>query len=305
MPNTLIRSGYLDSDRTCLLSDAADRFYFRSHLACDDAGRLDGRPGVLVSELFKAQNRARFTAPKAEKCIAECVAHGLYHPYVWDGKPYLQITRYHRRSPSTRSKYPWVDGSYTIEYERVETRDGSKEFVKTSLLKYHSNGDGCPMGAGTHADGLPMGPSRAIDGDGDDRRLVASSEATLSAKADLPTLADFAAAWNEHVQAQKKGGGTKIGTMREDLAGDSRRKHWASRLKEPEFVANWRAILEKAFAGDFLNGRARSGRDWCMSPDWLLRNNDNYRKVLEGKYDNKSGAGAKHIADKDYHAESF
>ena len=43
-------------------------------------------------------------------------------------------------------------------------------------------------------------------------------------------------------------------------------------------------IFQKAGASKFMNGR--NNKNWQADFDWMIKNNSNYTKVLEGKYDN-------------------
>lgn len=131
MPNRLIREGFLDSEAIHALSDAAECFFHRLMLAADDAGRMDGRVEILRARLFPLDISRR--ASDVEKTLAECVAHGLVIPYVWHGNRYLQIAKWQRSSPCVTSKFPWNDGSFRIHYVKVDTRDGEKDFVASSV----------------------------------------------------------------------------------------------------------------------------------------------------------------------------
>ena len=64
---------------------------------------------------------------------------------------------------------------------------------------------------------------------------------------------------------------------------DDRRKKFAARMKEPDFVGNWRQIIDRISASSFCTGGGQKG--WCADVDWFLGNSTNYVKVLEGKYD--------------------
>lgn len=64
---------------------------------------------------------------------------------------------------------------------------------------------------------------------------------------------------------------------------DKRRKHIQARLKEREFCECWRELFEKAAASDFLRGRT----GWKADFGWIVKNDDNYVKVMEGNYDNR------------------
>lgn len=56
-----------------------------------------------------------------------------------------------------------------------------------------------------------------------------------------------------------------------------------ARIKNPEFQEQYPLILKNIQESDFLAGR----KDWTGATiDWLLKNDDNWIKVLEGNYDN-------------------
>lgn len=84
----------------------------------------------------------------------------------------------------------------------------------------------------------------------------------------------YADAWN-HVAAQC--GWTKVVKLSE-----SRKRQLRARLKDQDF--DWKAILEAARSSQGLRGQ-----QW-FSFDWLLKNDQNYLKVLEGKYKRAFGA---------------
>ncbi len=74
---------------------------------------------------------------------------------------------------------------------------------------------------------------------------------------------------------------------------DNRRDHLRTRLQEPLFVDNIDTIIDKIRNNDFLTGRAPSKDhpNFKADFDWIIKNNTNYLKVLEGKYDKKCGRG--------------
>jgi hypothetical protein len=69
----------------------------------------------------------------------------------------------------------------------------------------------------------------------------------------------------------------------------SRRRALNGRLKEPAFVDNYNTILTKILESDFLSGRkpTEGHGKWYASFDWIIKNDTNYQKILEGRYDNK------------------
>jgi hypothetical protein len=58
-----------------------------------------------------------------------------------------------------------------------------------------------------------------------------------------------------------------------------------NRCKILKTLGEWEALFERVMSSSFLKGR--NDRNWKASFDWIIRNDDNPLKVLEGKYDDK------------------
>ena len=72
---------------------------------------------------------------------------------------------------------------------------------------------------------------------------------------------------------------------------ENRKKSIKSRLKTYSYD-DFKTLFEKAEASDFLKGK--NNKDWSATFDWLIKDS-NMAKVLDGNYDNRSGAGRKEI----------
>lgn len=67
---------------------------------------------------------------------------------------------------------------------------------------------------------------------------------------------------------------------------DSRREHLKARMQEKLFVEHFEEVLDKIKSSPFLSGK-RSSKDhpnWKADFDWIIKNQDNYTKILENKY---------------------
>jgi len=64
---------------------------------------------------------------------------------------------------------------------------------------------------------------------------------------------------------------------------DSRRKKLIARMREADFADHWQEIVDRIAASSFCTGGGTTG--WKASFDWLIANDTNYAKVLEGRYD--------------------
>jgi len=79
----------------------------------------------------------------------------------------------------------------------------------------------------------------------------------------------------------------------------SRRAKLRTRMEEAFFRANWREAIRKLSESDFCRGA--NIRGWRANFDWLIENDRNIAKVLEGNYDNpKKSAGRRALTDDDY-----
>jgi hypothetical protein len=145
MPNRILRDGFVDSEAVNALSDWTHRVYSNLLVKCDDAGRFDGRLEFIRSHLFPLGTTRR--AEDFRKAVEE-MGGELVIRYEWNGKPFLQVTKWQRCGSATTSRYPWRDGGHRIEYVSRETRDGDKDFVTTSIS------DGVPTPCLPPADGV-------------------------------------------------------------------------------------------------------------------------------------------------------
>lgn len=64
-----------------------------------------------------------------------------------------------------------------------------------------------------------------------------------------------------------------------------RRSHLKQRFTNKDFVDNWGAVLEAIPTCPFLLGK--NTQKWVVDFDFLIRNDENYQKILEGKYGDK------------------
>lgn len=63
-----------------------------------------------------------------------------------------------------------------------------------------------------------------------------------------------------------------------------RKKHLQARIKEIPCRKEWREIFKRIASSKFLRGESGGG-DWRANFDWIISNDTNYAKVMEGRYD--------------------
>lgn len=207
MANRLVRDGFVDSESVCSLSDWAHRVYSNLLVRTDDAGRADGRAESLRSLLFPLGSPRR--AEDISKAMSELespteVESGRRLPalvilYHYAGKPFVQLTKVAHSTPATRSKFPWRDGSYAIEYVTMETRDGRKSFVSTSLTE--------PIGKGSDPLCSSSSPSSSSSPEiprADARARNADSEDHIPEPLKTPEFLEVWKRWKEHRRQIRK-----------------------------------------------------------------------------------------------------
>lgn len=85
-------------------------------------------------------------------------------------------------------------------------------------------------------------------------------------------------AWNERA--------TSLGLAAIRGLSDGRKRKLAARWKEwPDGLETFAALLTAIGESAFLRGQG--GKEWRATFDWLVKNDENWQKVLEGQYDGK------------------
>jgi len=83
-----------------------------------------------------------------------------------------------------------------------------------------------------------------------------------------------------------------------------RKNHLKARIKaDNNFKDNFIKCLDLIIQSDFLIGN--NDRGWKVDFEWIIKNDDNYNKVLEGKYTNKQPLTEKKITDEEYKSTEF
>lgn len=126
-----MREGFVDSERVNNLDYDEECFYHRLLLKVDDAGRYDGRIEILRSILFPLGYKTH--SDPVKRGLDGCDREGLIFSYDVAGKAFLQVTNWRRCSNAKLSKWPDQNGDYTIRFVKMDTNQGIKDFVDTSV----------------------------------------------------------------------------------------------------------------------------------------------------------------------------
>ena len=127
-----VHHGIIDSDRVNQLSDWEFRVYTLLIYTADYAGRTDARQEKLRSALFPLGSNRR--AADVMHAVSRCEELDLLVQYEFDGKPFIQLRRVRISTPAKLAEHPWLDGCFEITAEDVQTRDGPRKYVTSSLV---------------------------------------------------------------------------------------------------------------------------------------------------------------------------
>ena len=119
-------------------------------------------------------------------------------------------------------------------------------------------------------------PNKAVQGDIDGGQLKASAKAV---RAEFDAWAEaIKESWNLLVSRKP----LLVGIVK---LSDERRKHLKNRYSNAHYKKNINDVMHRVERSKFLLGY--NDRKWTASFDWLISNDTNYLKILEGKYDDR------------------
>ena len=152
-------------------------------------------------------------------------------------------------SAKCRAPASWFEIAISYLEKETDWLD-VKEFLTESLLPDSALPPSCQSGAQEGREGM-------------ERKKGGNSASSRE-------VFDF---WNQHTSLTKC-----------LVLSDKRRHSLLSRLKDPFFVENWKAAMDKIPESAFCMGRNERG--WRANFDWFLQP-DTVAKIIEGKYDSQ------------------
>jgi len=75
-----------------------------------------------------------------------------------------------------------------------------------------------------------------------------------------------------------------------------RKQHIRARMKQLPDITNWETLFHKVESSTFLKGDNK--REWAADFDWIVKNEQNAIKILEGKYDDAADGGEARMKQK-------
>lgn len=93
--------------------------------------------------------------------------------------------------------------------------------------------------------------------------------------------------WNDQCKGTRQPKACKLSSKRK-LKLRARAAEWAKAGADARTIAQ--GIFAKVATSNFLNGK--NNRGWICGFDWVIENDTNWIKILEGNYDNSNSAGS-------------
>lgn len=260
-----VKPGFFKNEVLCELSPWHRLAFEGLWMCADREGRMEDRPKRLKAEIFPYDDL------DLDAIIWDLTAAGFVIRYERDGVRLI-----------------WVPTFRDHQHPRQDEAD--------SVLPSFEPGTGRVKGAlstiGIGRDGTVTGVSLPSDDQVTTKRIVTGVLGLGSGVLDLGTGAappprtcraqDLVDAWNESTHPP-------LPRCRE-ITKERRRKIQARMQQRPE-LADWRAIFSRVQASAFCRGEVawRDGKaSWLADFDWIIANDTNPAKVVEGKYDDRS-----------------
>lgn len=107
MPNRIIKESIVSSDNLNELTPEQEVFFYRLMVICDDFGRMDARPQILLAKCFPLKT-STIKLAKINEWLDALIQHDLVQLYDVDGKSYLIMSSWdkHQQKRAKKSKYP-------------------------------------------------------------------------------------------------------------------------------------------------------------------------------------------------------
>ena len=112
MPSRILKESICSSDNLDKLSNFQENVFYRLIVNCDDYGRMDARPRILVSRLYPLRDIREAQINDALQALSSA---GLVILYSVGGKPFVQMKTWerHQQIRAKKSKYPAPESGKT------------------------------------------------------------------------------------------------------------------------------------------------------------------------------------------------
>lgn len=256
MPNRILRD-WTDSEKIDSLTMQGERFFTRLIMKADDYGRYSANIKILKSTLFPLKTDIRET--DISRWLTECEKSDLIVLYCVASRDYLQIKNFKQTLRQKNEKYPAPD------HENIICLPDAKHLL--SISDHETKGNESETKGNISP---PDGGDIVSEYEVLEKNLKSVTDFIRNKKPYF--IEPYADLWNFFAIKNKM--------ARVKAINSTRKKKLHVRLKENDF--DFIRILSKANRSQFILTKG----NW-FGFDWIIENDSNYLKVLEGSYDTK------------------
>ena len=260
MPNRILRD-WTDSEKVDVLDVHAERFFVRLIMKVDDYGRYTANCKMLKSTLFPLKTDIRET--DIARWLTACEKSDLIALYSVASKEYVEIKNFKQVLRQKIEKYPsqsrcLADDKQMHDVCLLETKQKPNPETESETLSPVGDSSAEPtLSELVKFNSLEKNKNTVIE------FLRIEPRPTI--------IEPYIFIWNVFAQENKM---SEVKSV-----SDARKKKFKVRIREKPF--NFLEILKNAKQSTFILGSS-----W-FSFDWIIENESNYLKVIEGNYLNK------------------
>lgn len=259
MPDRIIRESALGSATLGLLSDFAERLFWRLTTVADDYGRFNAHPSFLFGRCMAMVDGA--TVKKVEDAINQLAQAGTIALYEAEGKKLGHFPNWEKYQRGFRGKPKYPDPPAVCgDLRQLAATRGDLPPYSYSYSKSYSINE-------------IENPS--------DSSVVPEAPTVSEPQPEKLKPEDLVEGWNDIL--------APLGLPRVAELSDSRRKKALLRLHEHPKQEWWESVYSRIKGSTFLKGlgppRKPGEKPFRASFDWLIDNDNNSVKVYEGRYD--------------------
>lgn len=273
MPIRMLRD-WTNSEKVKNLSVHAERFFTRLIMKVDDYGCFYAHTALLKANCFPLLLDAVREAD-ISRWMAECQKAGLIVIYEAEGKRYLQIVDFKQRLDKARAKFPLPPENQTCdEFPEIVNEFPAETETETETEKKPKRAKALVVASNDGSTNRKAYEELVKQLEGKDRKEIWIGVRDFIRDSKPIFLEPYMDAWNITALALNL-------IKNPQQITEKRRKKFTTRIAEPGF--DFLKILEQIKASSFLKGN--NDRGWKVSIEFILDSEENYTKILEGKYD--------------------
>jgi hypothetical protein len=257
------------------ISLQAHLFWLLSWCFSDDDGVLENDPLLLKSQIFPRRNDIR--VEQISQWIDQLTKARFMIPFSYNGEGYLLQRTFNVHQKIDRPQPSKIPSEIIEKTRRTFDEHSTNDrpcIVEDSNSKVKGRANALVAASPDISASLQIDYKKLIESvTGKELKDIWLSLRDFIIKNKPGFIEPYVDAWNVF--------GPKLGLSKVDSISDSRRKKFRTRIKEDAF--DFIKILEKIKKSAYLKGDNNAG--WKVSFDWVLENDKNYLKILEGNYE--------------------